>query len=173
MRILNVGCGQQIYGTDFIDLYPQRPEVVKCDFQVEAFPFEDNLFDEVYADNIFEHLLDPHRVLKEMARVLKPGGRLVVITDNASFWAYHLGARTHYGGYEERQKNDQDRHYALYTSWHLYNHLKALNLKEIKTEYMLIPSKHSNRLLVKMFSYLLSLFLPNIAYPQIKVTAIK
>ena len=32
-RILNVACGGQDYGTDFVDMYPQRPDVVQCDLE--------------------------------------------------------------------------------------------------------------------------------------------
>jgi len=28
-RILNIGCGNDTYGTDFLDLYPKRKEVKK------------------------------------------------------------------------------------------------------------------------------------------------
>jgi len=173
VRILNVGCGAQTYGTHFIDLYPQRPEVIKCDVESEPIPFEDGFFDEVYSENLLEHLANPNLVLKEMVRVLKVGGKLTVITDNASFWAYHLGAKTHYGGYEERVAHPKDKHYALYTSWHLFNHFQRVGLKNIKTEYILIKGKHSQRFLVKLISRLLSWILPNVAYPQIKVAGIK
>ena len=173
MKILNVGCGDQRYGTHFIDLYPQREEVLKCDVEKEPIPFPDEFFDEVYCENMLEHLKNPNKVLNEMLRVLKNKGCLTVITDNASFWAYHLGAKTHYGGYEERSGETEDRHYALYTSWHLYNQFRALNLKEIKIAYLLISGKHSTKLAVKLISKILSVVLPHLGFPQIKVTCIK
>ncbi len=173
MKILNVGCGNQTYGTHFIDLYPQREEVLKCDVENEPIPFSDGFFDEVYSENLMEHLINPNKILTEMVRVLKKGGKLTVITDNASFWAYHLGAKTHYGGYEERIGNTGDRHYSLFTTWHLENHFKALNLKDIKIRYLLIKEKHSSKLIVKLISRILALVYPRIAYPQIRVTGTK
>ncbi|MCU0641421.1 MAG: methyltransferase domain-containing protein [Candidatus Margulisbacteria bacterium] len=173
MKILNVGCGNQTYGTDFVDLYPQRPGVAKCDVDREKLPYADASFDEVYSDNMMEHLKNPNLVLSEMVRVLKKGGRLVIITDNASFWAYHLGAKTHYGGYEERLGQTEDRHYALYTAWHLTNHFRALGLQAIEREYLLIKHKHSSRLPVKLGSWLLRRLWPHLGSPQIKVTGVK
>lgn len=173
MNILNVGCGTETYGTHFIDLYPQRVGVIGCDVEKEAFPFPDDYFDEVYSANLLEHLKNPNQVLREMFRVLKKKGRLTVITDNASFWAYHLGARTHYGGYEKRSGDAEDRHYALYTSWHLQNHFRALGLKEIKAEYLWVKEKHSKQPLVRAVSRLLTLIAPHLGYPQIRITGVK
>lgn len=75
LRILNVGCGEDTYGTDFIDLYPKRKEVKKVNLQKEKFPFKNKTFDVVYSSFIFEHLLNPQNSLKEMVRVCKKGVR--------------------------------------------------------------------------------------------------
>ena len=44
----------------------------------EALPFPDGAFDGAWADRTVQHLADPHGALAEMARVTRPGGRLVV-----------------------------------------------------------------------------------------------
>lgn len=43
-------------------------------------PFGDAVFDAVVTFNTFEHLADPERAAREIYRVLKPGGRLVLHT---------------------------------------------------------------------------------------------
>lgn len=50
--------------------------------------FEDNYFDRVIAAHTLEHLCNPHEVLQEWARVLKPGGilSLVLPCDPGLFW---------------------------------------------------------------------------------------
>ena len=46
--------------------------------RAEALPFDDAAFDAVVSRLAIHHLLDPDPALREMARVLRPGGRLVV-----------------------------------------------------------------------------------------------
>lgn len=54
----------------------ERVELVLGD--ITAAPFGDSTFDEVICNSCFPHVKDKLRALKEMARILKPGGRLVV-----------------------------------------------------------------------------------------------
>ncbi len=44
-----------------------------------ALPFADGMFDFVFVCFVLEHLAEPMRVLAELKRVLKPGGRITVI----------------------------------------------------------------------------------------------
>jgi len=48
----------------------------------ERFPFEDEMFDAVFAGEIVEHIFDIDTMLAEIHRVLKPSGFLVVTTPN-------------------------------------------------------------------------------------------
>ena len=45
-------------------------------------PYGDAVFDLAFADNVFEHLEQPLEVFREVARVLKPGGKLLFKTPN-------------------------------------------------------------------------------------------
>jgi ubiquinone/menaquinone biosynthesis C-methylase UbiE len=41
---------------------------------VQAIPFDDNLFDVIFCNHILEHVNDDLKALQELYRVLKPGG---------------------------------------------------------------------------------------------------
>lgn len=43
-----------------------------------SLPFPEGSFDGCWADRVFQHLADPETALAELARVTKPGGRIVV-----------------------------------------------------------------------------------------------
>ena len=51
------------------------------------FPFQDGLFDIVISSSTLEHVEKPWLWMPELARVLKPGGMLAVLTHTC--WAYH------------------------------------------------------------------------------------
>ncbi len=48
----------------------------------EELPFDDELFDAVFSNNVLEHLEHPGRVFSEVVRVLKPGGLFLTKTPN-------------------------------------------------------------------------------------------
>jgi SAM-dependent methyltransferase len=86
-RILDIGA-QDINGT-YRDVVGQR-EYVGADIQAGpgvdvvmtdpyTLPFENGEFGAVISGQTLEHCRDPHRLVGEMARVLAPGGIMVLI----------------------------------------------------------------------------------------------
>lgn len=59
--------------------------VVAADLN-HRFPFDDQLFDLVHANQVIEHVLDTDFFLEEIRRILKPGGAAVVSTENLASW---------------------------------------------------------------------------------------
>ncbi len=48
----------------------------------EALPFADNSFDFILSNEVLEHVTDDRQALMEMARVLRPGGRIIIFCPN-------------------------------------------------------------------------------------------
>jgi SAM-dependent methyltransferase len=57
-------------------------KVIQKDVEELPYDFPDNYFDEIFWGDNVEHLFYPLKVSKEIKRILKPGGRLVLSTPN-------------------------------------------------------------------------------------------
>ena len=96
-RVLDVGCGTQPYRSLYapesyrgleIDSPQARSRGVADDFyDGRLMPYRDAEFDTVLCNQVLEHSFEPARLLAEIARVLKPGGRLVLTVPFA--WDEH------------------------------------------------------------------------------------
>lgn len=96
--VLDVGCGKGRFARILKERYPLAdvhgldisPAMLKCvpeDIHTEAglmtaLPYADQRFDCVYATESLEHAVETGRAVSEMCRVLKPGGKLVIIDKN-------------------------------------------------------------------------------------------
>ncbi len=61
---------------------------------LDHLPFSSSSFDVVTANMVFEHLEKPLQVLKEVHRVMRPGGRLLVHTPNRDAPSIRMAAAT-------------------------------------------------------------------------------
>lgn len=98
IKKLNFGCGRDIKkGYLNVDL-TNFPGVDKVfDFNKFPYPFTDNEFNEIYSDNVFEHLDDLTSVMKECHRILKPGGAIRIIVPYYNcYGAYNDVTHKHY-----------------------------------------------------------------------------
>jgi len=164
-RVLNIGCGEDTYGTDRLDIRETSATTVVHDVEL-GIPFPDETFDEVYSKNNLEHLRNVGFHLDEIHRVLKPNGRLVLITDSAMCLRYYV-LGTHTGRYERKHKGD--RHYSIFTPNHLINHLEAAGFKDITWKY--VETDTVGRLVDRIMRHLS--LTKGMSYPRIEVRATK
>lgn len=97
--LLDAGCGRtvpvlktflgkvpRLIGVELVDFtdVPAGIEVHNAD--LASLPLPDASVDLIMSRSVFEHLTDPEAVYAELARVLRPGGRIVFLT--ANFWDY-------------------------------------------------------------------------------------
>lgn len=90
LKILDLGCGKKkrdgAIGVDYSD---QHNADIIHDLNVFPYPFESDSIDQVYLDNVLEHLDKPIRVMEEVHRITKEGGIVKVIVPYfRSVWAY-------------------------------------------------------------------------------------
>ncbi|MBC23618.1 MAG: hypothetical protein CMJ32_06850 [Phycisphaerae bacterium] len=63
------------------DINDERDDYVKVNME-EAFPFPDGSFDAVTCLEGIEHVMDPAGLVREIARVTRPGGLIIISTPN-------------------------------------------------------------------------------------------
>jgi len=95
---LNFGCGSKIIG-GYVNVDIVKREGVDKVFNFNKFPypFNDNTFDYILAENIIEHLDNTKEVILELSRILKDNG---VIQIKVPYYnhvcAYNDAEHTHY-----------------------------------------------------------------------------
>ena len=92
---MDVGCGRGDFAKGFedlglevfgLDVEKGDSELLKeielkiADIENRSFPFGDETFDIVFSKSVIEHFWKPDNFIKECRRVLKPGGRIIVMT---------------------------------------------------------------------------------------------
>jgi SAM-dependent methyltransferase len=99
-RLLDVGCGTAWLSEHFDDYVgidvsgdaiaharAHGRNVLVHDVE-EPFPFEDSSFDGVVIKDLLEHVLEPVAVVREVARVLRPGGLVFASSPDAQRWVW-------------------------------------------------------------------------------------
>lgn len=111
LRVLEIGCGLGTDGAEFakagadytgVDLTEAAIELAQKRFELYQLPgvfrtadaenldFPDNTFDMVYSHGVLHHTPDTARAIKQVHRVLKPGGRAVVMLYHRDSYNYRV-----------------------------------------------------------------------------------
>lgn len=95
---IDLGCGKnKIKGCVGIDGDPSTHADIIVDFEKNPIPLADNSSDKIFSKQVFEHLEDPVKVLKELYRVSKPGGQIFIeVPHYSSHIAHGVGHKQYY-----------------------------------------------------------------------------
>ena len=114
LKVLEIGCGIGTDGAEFakagadytgIDLTPAAIELAERRFRLDNLPgefrvsdaerldFADESFDVVYSHGVLHHTPDIAVAVREIHRVLKPGGRAIVMLYHRGSYNYRIGIR--------------------------------------------------------------------------------
>jgi len=134
-RLLDAGCGRGDFAKGFkelgmevsgIDYEKSDSEILKdieikiTDLEKDVFPFNGGVFDFVFSKSVIEHLWTPDNFIKEIYRVLKPRGKVIVMTPD---WQSQMCI--FYNDYTHRHP---------YTQMSLRDLLKIHGFKEVSSE---------------------------------------
>lgn len=157
-RVLVAGCGVGTYAARFRQNY--TPHVEAFDIEAdrvrqaqvetphaivataEALPYPDNSFDTILSHEVLEHVADDAMAMREMVRVLKPGGRIVIFVPNrwypfethGHYWhgEYHFGNTPLINYLPDSLRNKLAPHVRAYTKHRLRDLYAGLPVKAVK-----------------------------------------
>jgi len=156
-RVLDNGCGVGLYlralaGTarqavgieyDYERATQARQSAPVINAAGEALPLVASAFDLILSHEVLEHVADDRAALREMARLLRPGGRLILFAPNRGypFETHGVYWRGHYRfgniplvNYLPRRWRDRlAPHVRVYTSGDLQRLLTGLPLRPVST----------------------------------------
>jgi SAM-dependent methyltransferase len=139
-RVLDVGCGMGMYTSAFLRYTPHVFGVeIEADRASEArtraqdvaravgetLPFAADTFDVVFSHEVLEHVVDDRLCAREMVRVTRPGGRIVIFVPNrvyffethGLYWrgVYHFGNKPLVNWLPDALRNRLAPHVRAYT----------------------------------------------------------
>ena len=149
--VLEVGCGignilerietGKLYGIDISKIQIERAKrklgskAILVKAPGEELPFDDKFFDRILCTEVFEHVLEPELLLKEMKRVLKDGGIISLSIPNEKLINFTKNILLKYGfrrvlepeksNWDLASKNNLDE-------WHLHEYSLKLIAEQIK-----------------------------------------
>jgi ubiquinone/menaquinone biosynthesis C-methylase UbiE len=101
-RAADIGCGKGRFARVLKDVSPQASivafdlaesmlraapaDLLACCGSMTDLPFATGAFDAAYATESLEHAVDVEGAIAELCRIVRPGGRIVIIDKNAEHW---------------------------------------------------------------------------------------
>jgi predicted SAM-dependent methyltransferase len=146
-KVLDLGCGKKkrpgAIGVDYSDRHDAD---IVHNLNVFPYPLQDEEFDEIYLDNVLEHLDDPMRVMEEVHRIGRSGGQVKVIVPYfRSVWAFIDPTHQHFFAVDS---------FAFYDPDHIicrrYDYVKTRFKVEKVVFNETLPNRWFKKLIIKL-----------------------
>ncbi len=146
-KILDLGCGKKKHpGAIGVDFNANLGADIVHDLNKFPYPLKDKEFDEIYLDNVLEHLDNVIRVMEEVYRISKPGGLVKVIVPYfRSHWACIDPTHTHFFTYNSFAYYDPDHQFF---QRYAYTHARFKVRKIVFNE--LLPNPWRKQIIVNL-----------------------
>lgn len=139
---LNLGCGKDIK-SEYINLDMRKIKGISlvCNLEIFPYPFQDAVFDEIYCNNILEHLDDVVKVMEELHRISKPNARIIIRVPHFTCqYAFADPTHKHYFAYESLDYFvSTDAMTMKCPDWYSDRKFKMLSKKIIFSKGLLLP----------------------------------
>jgi SAM-dependent methyltransferase len=150
--ILDVGCGiNKFPGAIGIDRNPRTRADVICDLDHFPYPFRDSSFDQLRAVHVIEHVSDVIRTMEEFHRLVRPGGRIHIVTPHYTDFSSFCDPthRWHLNSFSLRYFGEDNAGYGYYSAATVIENsvrVKLLNLwKWLGFEWLVNRSQRFRR----------------------------
>ena len=169
MKVLDAGCGgargcsrkapwekMHIVGADIDPAVHKNPfcnETVVCDLSKDL-PFKNETFDLIHCRWVIEHLKDPLKTFCEFARILKPGGWMLVLTPNVFHYAMIVAKFTPHWFHRWWRQEEYDpfpTYYRANSPWRLRQLCEKAILEVRRLELIEGPPQYFDRWCIPFF----------------------
>jgi ubiquinone/menaquinone biosynthesis C-methylase UbiE len=113
----------------------------------EALTFEDNSFDVVYAHGVLQYTANPRQMIREMYRVLKPGGEAILMAYNKYSWLGVISGLTGVG-----LEHSDAPAFKLYSISELKDDLRQFNQVRLLTERFPVATRLHHGLKAQVYN---------------------
>ena len=188
-RVLDFGCGAMPYrnsftckeyiGTDvYVSGHDHSNDKIDVYYDGKTLPFPDNSFDQLFTSQVFEHIENLDDILKELHRVLKPQGLILISVpfcwdehevpyDFARYTSYGILSKLKKAGYEiESLKKSGNFIESIAQLWGIYVFSfvseKKAAVQILTTFFVIAPVTLLGLLLAKLLPNKDSFYLNNI-----------
>jgi len=130
--ILDLGCGAQKVSDAFgIDGFPLPGVDMVHDLEATPYPLPDNCADQIYLNHVIEHFPSPLPILKEVWRLTRPAGTVIIRTPHYSS-NYAWKDPTHY-----RTFSAQSFHYFGENIYSYYTGEARFRVIQVRLKYFM------------------------------------